>query len=574
LVRNGAVKLARPLASIQVPATVKGILAARIDRLGAVEKELLQTLAVLGKEFPLELVRRVTDRSNDELEPEIANLQVGEFIYEQPAFPESEYTFKHALTQEVAYDSLLIERRRQIHNRAAAAIEEMYSGKIDDHLSQLAQHYNRAGNADKAVGYLRLAAQQARDRSAYDDALGYVTDALKLLAAMPESRDRDRDELVIQSIRGPLLVSTRGFANAELEQCLNRGLDLCRRVGEGPEMFGVMFGLWSFNLSRNRLRDAMSLAEKILNLSQLMSSELVEAGAHSAFGSTCLWRGEFSVAREHLEQSIAIYDRDLPRYLPMLEASVVPSRCQSSWVLWMSGYPDQAHERAEEGLELATRLGRPFSMAFALMYSIALSNFRLDYRTIRPRAETLIELARENGFPFWSAVASMIIGRVLVGEGSFDVGIIRMREAMKSLIETGGELIYNYALSLLAEAYVLARRPNQGLTIIAEALRGIESSGQRMHEAEIWRLRGEIFMQLGEANAEAERSFRRALEVADGQHARSWELRSATSLARLLKRQERRDDAKSILAPVHASVTEGFACTDYKDASKLLGELD
>jgi class 3 adenylate cyclase/tetratricopeptide (TPR) repeat protein len=573
LTRNGTVKLTKPLASMQIPPTVQGILAARIDQLTSGEKELLQTLAVIGEEFSLGLVRRVTRRSEDELTRGLAKLQLGEFIYEKPAFPESEYTFKHALTQEVAYNSVLFERRREIHGRAAAAIEELFAEKLDDHLAALAHHYGRGGNAAKAVGFLRLAAVQARTRSAYDDAIRYVNEALRLLAETPDSLERDREEIAIQGIRGPLLVATQGFASAELADCLNRGLALCHHIGEGPEMFAVMYGLWGFNLSRNRLHDAIKLAEKILNLSRLVNSEVAEAGAHSAFGSTSLWRGEFGIARQHLEQAIAIYDRDIPRYLPMHEALVVPSRCHMSWTLWMTGYPDQAHVRAEQALELATRLGRPFSMAFALMYAIALAHFRGDYTTIRLRAESLIEIARENGFPYWSAVGSMVIGRVLVGEGNHDAGIVRMLDAMRTLRETGGELIYSYALNLLAESYLKGREPDKGLAVVAEALKGSETSGQRIHEAELWRLRGELLVLRSDAQAEAERSFQHAMELALRQQALSLELRAATSLARYLGRRGRPDEAKSKLAPIVASITEGFEDTDFKEATALLGEL-
>ena len=203
LTRNGSVKLTKPLSSIEIPPTVQGILAARIDQLAGPEKELLQTLAVIGKEFPLGLVRRVTQRSEEELTRGLAKLQLAEFIYEMPAFPESEYTFRHALTQEVAYNSVLIERRREVHERSAAAIEELFAGKLDDHVDALAYHYSRSGNAPKSIGFLRLAAEQARTRSAYDDALRYINEALRLLVEIPESLERDRDEIALQGIRGP-----------------------------------------------------------------------------------------------------------------------------------------------------------------------------------------------------------------------------------------------------------------------------------------------------------------------------------------------------------------------------------
>jgi class 3 adenylate cyclase/tetratricopeptide (TPR) repeat protein len=570
LTRNGVVQVAKPLASIQIPATVQGILAARIDQLAPVEKELLQMLAVIGKEFPHGLVRRVTQWTENELAQGLARLQLGEFIYERPAFPESEYTFKHALTQEVAYNSLLLERSRELHERTAATLEELFAGKLDEQVDALAHHYSRSGKAAKAVGFLRRAAEQARGRAAYDDALRYINQALSLLAELPDSPERDRDEIAIQGSRSLLLTAKQGFAAPELAQCLKRGLTLCQRIGEGPEMLTVMFGLWKFNLARNRLHDAMKLAEKILNLSRLVNSELAEAGAHYAFGSTCLWRGELSASHQHLEQANAIYDRDIGRYLPMYQAPVVPSRAQASWALWMRGYPEQAHARAEEALAFATRLRSPFSMVFALMHAIALDHLRGDYSTIRPRAETMIEIAREQGFPYWSAIASMVIGRVLVGEGNHDAGIIQMRDAMVTLLETGGELICNYARCLLAESYLMGCEPGKGLTAVEEAFKGIETSGQHMHEAELWRLRGELLLLRGDAEADAERSFHRALQVAQGQQARSWELRAATSLARLLLARNRQDEARSNLAPILASFTEGFETADLKAATALL----
>ena len=163
---------------------------------------------------------------------------------------------------------------------------------------------------------MRLAADQARTRSAYDDALRYINEALRLLVEIPESLERDRDEIALQGIRGPLLIATLGFAAPEVAECMNRGLALCQRIGEGPELFNVMLGLWSLNLARNRLHDAMRLAEKLLNLSRLVNSELAVARAHAAFGSTCLWRGEFSLARQHLEEAIGIYDQDVRAIRP------------------------------------------------------------------------------------------------------------------------------------------------------------------------------------------------------------------------------------------------------------------
>src|SRR5262249_16786045 len=147
LQRNGSVKLTRPLAEFKIPPTVQGILAARIDRLPSQSKELLQALAVIGVEFPLSLIRAVVSKSNDELDRLLNDLQLGEFVYEQPSLGDTEYTFKHALTQEVAYTSVLVERRKRLHERIGAALETLYAASLDDHLAELAHHYSRSANA-------------------------------------------------------------------------------------------------------------------------------------------------------------------------------------------------------------------------------------------------------------------------------------------------------------------------------------------------------------------------------------------------------------------------------------------
>ncbi|HYL60446.1 MAG TPA: adenylate/guanylate cyclase domain-containing protein, partial [Candidatus Acidoferrales bacterium] len=391
---TASVKLAKPFASIQVPPTVKGILAARIDKLAPDDKDMLQTLAVIGKEFPLGLLRRVIAKSDDALTQTLASLQLGEFIYEQPAFPESEYTFKHALTQEVAYDSVLIERRRQIHERTAAAIEELFAATLDDHVADLANHFSRSGNASKAVNYLRRAAEQSRTRSAYADAIRYAREALALIPSLPDAAERDRLELSTLVMLGPLLIGTQGYSAPELKSLLVRAHELSQRVGESPQVFAVLFGLWGFHYNGGRVLEGRAAAQRLLTMAERVGSELATGGANAAMGTTLLWMGEFRGAREHLARAIAFYDRDIQRYLPMNESAVIPSRGQMSWTLWITGSPDQARARIDEAVEFATQLRRPFSLAFALTFAISLAHLLSDYEKARSKADALIELAR------------------------------------------------------------------------------------------------------------------------------------------------------------------------------------
>jgi len=579
LVRNGTVSIVKPLASIEIPSTVKGILAARIDKLAAADKDLLQSLAVIGKEFPIGLVRRVVGKSDDELAPMLLNLQASEFIYEQPAIPENEYTFKHALTQEVAYGTVLIERRKLIHERTAAALEAVFPATLDDHLPELAEHYNRSANATKAVEYLGRAAEQAGMRSAYNEAIRYAHDALARLREMPESRERDQRELRILMMLGPLTVSTQGFSSAELAGIIERTQELCRRAGETPEIFGVLFQLWSYNHASGNLRESRVLAEQLLVMADRMQNDLAMAAAHNAMGSTQLWMGEFSAAREHQKITAEIYDRDIARYLPSMQAPVTPARCHLAWALHVNGYPDQARRRMREANELATQLRRPFSTAFVHLYEIVLGHFRREYAEVRSRAETLIELSTEYGFPYWLAAGKMCLARTIASEAyrrgdeaALAGGLAMLKEAAEHLAASNADLVYTFSFELLAEVYMMMKRPDESLIVLDEALQRAERMDHRLLEAEIHRLRGETMLLLAN-QPDAERCFRHAMEIAERQEGRSWELRAATSLARLLASSGRRDEGRAVLAPAFAKFTEGFDTSDLRNAKALLDEL-
>src|SRR6202035_5727450 len=227
LVRNGAVKLARSLSQLRLPTTVQGILASRIDRLSAEQKELLQTLAVIGRESPLGLIREVASKAEAQLERMLADLRAAEFIYEQPALTDAEYIFKHALTQEVAYNSLLIGRRKLLRERAGRALESMFAERLDDHLGQLAHHFSRSDNVSKAVEYLGRAGQHALQRSAYADAIGGLNAAIDLLQKLPDGPKRIDKELQLQLALGSASIPVAGWAALEVERAFTRARELC-----------------------------------------------------------------------------------------------------------------------------------------------------------------------------------------------------------------------------------------------------------------------------------------------------------------------------------------------------------
>ena len=243
---RGSYRLERVPAELHIPVTVQGLLTARIDRLPAQEKELLQTLAVIGKQFRFGLVQQVAEHPEEELHGLLAGLQAREFIYEQPAFPEPEYTFKHALTQEVAYGSVLGARRQVLHARTAQAIEDLFRYTLDAHYAELAHHYSRTDNTAKAVEYLRLAGTQAAARGAYEESVAQLSRGLELVHELPEGAEREHHELLLQLALGPALKATKGNTAPEVETAYRRAAEICTRVGEGPQLWEALFGLWSF----------------------------------------------------------------------------------------------------------------------------------------------------------------------------------------------------------------------------------------------------------------------------------------------------------------------------------------
>jgi class 3 adenylate cyclase/predicted ATPase len=575
--RNGAVKLAKPMNSVKVPATVQTVLASRIDRLSPEDKELLQTLAVLGREFPLGLVKQVTLRTQDKLEPMLSRLQAGELIYEQPSFPETEYVFKHALTQGVAYNALLIERRKLLHERAGLALVTMFAEQVEDHLDELAHHFSHTDNVPKAVEYLGRAGQQALHRSAYPDAISRLTAAINLLPRLPDGSERIHSELVLQLGVGSALIAVEGMAAPKTEEAYTRARVLCERLGDPPELFPALFGLWIMSFLRGQLRKAHGLAEQLLQLAQRAPDPTLLMLAESALGQTCFTMGEFFRAREHLEITISLYDRESHRPLAYRyggDAGVI-GLSYASRTLWHLGYPEQALTSVNAALALAQTLSHPFSVAFAKYFEGFHHQFRREAAAAEETSETMIALSIDHGLTDWLAWATTMRGWAIAERGRHEEGIAQIQEGLAASRAVGAELNRPYFLTLLADAYLDAGRLNECFSALSDAQTAAEKFEDRHHQAEIHRLKGQLLLKQSDSNAaKAQECFQRAIEIARIQRGKSLELRATTSLAQLLRNTGRRDEARTMLAEIYGWFTEGFDTADLKDAKALLDELN
>jgi class 3 adenylate cyclase len=573
LVGNGVVKVARPLTQIKVPATVQAVLASRIDRLPAQEKELLHTLAVLGREFPLGLVRRVTYDSDDELEAMLSRLQAGEFVYEQPAFPEPEYIFKHALTQEVAYNSLLIERRKQLHESAAQALESIYAEHPNDHLSELAHHYSRSGNTSKAIEYLRRASERAIERSANAEAIAQLRAALDLLKKLPDGLAPDRQETSFQLALGGVLAIATNPGNPEVERAFSRARELSVRVKDDAQLFHALAGLWFRRQILGELEDSLEVAEQLLALA-LRVDDLVELKfAHSAMAQSLLYLGDLVLSAQHIVQSERIICEE--HRAASYHIGDAPSRwlAISASAFWLFGYPDQALARSRESLALADKLSHGYVSNVTRLFC---GYFCANCRRIRDaldHAEATIPRAVEYGFS--TALPQLLVQRgwALVHLGRIDEGFDQISRGT-AILPPEAQGLRHLFRRLLIDAYLQAERREDGLRAVTEGLEDLQRGKRRMDTAELRRLKGELLLlRDAGAPAEAESCFREAVEIAQRQQAKSWQLRATMSLARLLRDTDRRDEARRMLSGIYGWFTEGFDTADLKDAKALLDEL-
>jgi adenylate cyclase len=588
LTRNGAVKLAKSLNQLKIPPTVQAILAARIDRLAPDHKGLLQTLAVIGTEFKLALVRNLTTQQGAELEPMLSELQLREFIYEQPAVGDTEYVFKHALTHEVAYNSVLMERRKNLHGRIGAALESMYPNDLDDRFAELAHHYARSGDPGKAVEYCLRAVSQFSFRGSNAEALAQFETGLELLQKLPDDDRRAELELDLRNAVGGPLGDSKGFASPEFEQSQKRAMELCQRPGVNWEKsWRALDGIFFVQQLRPDVRKAEAIAADLIARAEQHGRVAFLAEAENWLGYAKMVSGNFELAAVALDRAWARLESvakpatglTQPRAGQAAQAYIWSwgtrqnNRILSGWNLWFMGYPDRAVERMSIATAIANS-GPKTMLADIHGFASYICQLRREPELVRARAGARLALSTESGYLTGRTVSEIYLGWADVIAGDLDGGLARMRRHMLELKAAGSEYISDRCHTFMATALGQLRRFDEGLAMIDESFQFIARTGQRYYEAELHRLKGELLLEQDASNAaQAKESFLTAIEISRKQHAKSWELRATTSLARLLAKQHERDRAREMLAEIYGWFTEGFDTADLKDARALLTEL-
>jgi tetratricopeptide (TPR) repeat protein len=587
LVRDGSIKVARPLPQVRLPATAQAVLAERIDRLPAQQKEMLQMLAVVGRQFPLALIRRIVPFSDDKLDLTLGELRLAEFIHEQPSFPFVEYSFKHVLTQEVAYNSVLTERRKQMHELAARAIEDLFAGTIADHYGALVHHYSRSANRLKTAKYLYLQAEQAMGRSAYAEARDQLTSALEIMSNQPDNVECNRVEAAVRHKLGICMrIATRaGFAAGAPVEILERARELCEKIGDDVKLVEVLEALATQYGTRSEHKKARALREELLSVAQRISDPAMIGRAQFWLGHSSMFAGNFVAAQDEFKhaESIAVNST-----IPVATFGDWQTETQglASLTLWCLGFPDRAAAKSAESFVTARHSTTPpAGLAWTLYWSGVLHLMLRDWSIAYSHADQAIKLAQEQGLVYMLPWSTFLLGWARVHLGEKVDGLCAMLESRRDM-QISGAIIQPWFFWGLADVYVNVGASREGLQATAEGLHMAQITENAFADAELRRLKGESLLtersqQLSmvgdngpDLAAEALGCFREAIEVARRQKAKSWELRATVSLAHILREQGHSEKARATLRDIYNWFTEGFDTADLKEAKALLDELD
>jgi class 3 adenylate cyclase/predicted ATPase len=567
----------RPVAQLAIPSTLHASLLARLDR-SAPARDVAQIAAALGRSFSHELISAVAAVLHPQLDSALDQLVRAELIFRRGTPPDAEYAFKHALLQDAAYDTLLRGRRQQLHGRIAAVLEERFPEIVDSQPTVLAQHCTEAGLIEKAVGYRFEAGRQAMRRSAMTEAVTQLQKALEMLAAVPEGPWRQQQEVDLQIALTRALTATKGYSAPAVGESIARTHALAAQIVRSEHLLSLLGSEFAFHLIRAEHKLALSFAERIEKIGETRNDVGTQLSGRHAKGWTCWYLGEFIAARELLEQCHGLAD---PTHRFIAAGRVDPYPVMLSHLavtLAFLGYIDQARSRMNEALAEARQLEHAQTLCDVLM-SACLIEVIIRSLEMRRRAEDLLKHSEElltlstaHGFLFFSGWATVFRGSSLTVFGRTQEGLTLIAQGLAAIRATGGVAGTSGALLWLAAAYAVSGQPVEGLNCLAEAAQIIQRTEERIGDAEVHRLRGDLLNATGD-RAAAERSYRQALGVAERQHAKVWQLRAATSLARLWCNQGKRTEARDLLAPIYGWFTEGFDTPILQEAKALLHEL-
>lgn len=577
--RGDAQQAGQRIRKSEIPLTLQDSLMARLDRLGAA-KQVAQSAAVIGREFPRDLLALLSGLGDQELREALARLVSSAIVYARgPAAANAAdaYVFKHALVQEAAHESLLRSRRQELHRHVSELLEGRFPERAAAEPEVLALHLEQAGQPLRAAGCLAAAAKRALDRYANAEALGHAAKGLALLAALPPDAVRDRTELALVVIRGTAYRAVEGFASAHVEQCFRRALALCEQLHDTAGMVEVRRGLFSFYYARGALDAASDQGHHVVELAQRSGERNSQMLGYWMLGCMAFWRGNFPDARARLEQAVALY-RPEAQAAATLALQIDPgvnALAHLSWVLWILGEPDRAVETADRAVGIARGLAQPLALAMALFFDCATRACCGQSTAQGAPLDELVAVTTEHGLGYLRVCARVLRGQALIAADQCVQGIAEVEGALAEFEAQQAGLGWPWSLSILASGHLRRGHAAEGLAAVARAFAAIERNGERHWAAALWRLRGELLLLSPGADPDAAHTaLHRALKLADSQGAHSLGLRAATRLALALLERGELAEARELLARARERVQGGLDTADVREAELLRARID
>ena len=565
--RQGEAKDSRddqPWGSETIPATLQDLLMERLDRLGDA-KQVAQLASTIGRAFSFDVLKSVSTLSERALRLHLKTLIDAGLVFERGDASSDQFVFKHVMTRDAAYNSLLKGNREQIHRQIAERLESAVA-KQEPEL--IAHHLTEAGETDKAVTAWLTAGQRQAAKSAHMEAIAHLTRAIDLLRELPASYQRSGQELEAQTLLASCRIATDGYGASTVETAYNRALELSRVLDDRQRHIKVLMGLEGFYFMRGNFQTAHQFADQALSLLEHADDRPRLSQAHWGLGCIFFHQGEFGLSQGHMQQSLDYYEPAKSNRGAVQDAKIM-CLCYTAWGLWELGFPQKALDTAYKVMAYADELAHPFSQAEALDFAAAVHLFRRETSAARRLAEASIELCTRQGFPVWLALALVIRGRCLTKQGETDEGLAEMRKGIDLWASTGALVTRPYYLAQLAEGLMSCGRLAEARDVLSEALGIVDRTGERYFEAELTRLQGELYL-AEEQDEDAENRFRRAVDIARRQGTLSLELRGAMSLSRLALRRGNGAEFREKLAGVVDQFTEGLDTKDLRDAKELI----
>lgn len=583
-----------------IPDTLRQLIERQVERVSEAEQQLLEVASVAGVEFATVDVAAGLATTTDEVEASCERFaRTGQWlrwvgVTELPDGTVSgRYSFLHAMYHEVMSGRIAEIRRIQLHRRIATNKEAVYGERVGEIAAELAVHFEKGREIPRAIAYLERAGRTALRRSANAEVIRHLTHALALLERLPASEERTRQELSLRLTLGTPLLALNGYGALEVRRHYQEARALCHELGDPPDVFPVLWGLWLSHAVAGELSAAEDFGNQLFQCAGHLGDDALAFQAHHALWTTLVARGELTTCQFHIEQGLQMYQTDRHYAQTFIYGGHDPGACcriHGSFLYWLLGYPDRALQLSEEALVLGKELAHGQTFAWALNGNAMVHQFRGEPQAAQQSAEEAQALSTEKQFALWAAYSPAILGWALIAQGHNEQGLAHTQTGLAALRATGTGLWQSQFAALLASAYGETGQIEEGRRVIDEALAVTARNGERFYEAELYRLKGILTLQklsvvniqlsvtdpgplVPDPRAEAEGYFLKAITIAQEQQAKSWELRAATSLARLWQSQGRNDDARTLLQDIYDWFTEGFDTQDLRDATALLVAL-